>query len=93
MKRSGSVLGLMCMCIVILGTAVAHGQSNGSIVGWGSYVFVEPEALDSLEAVAGSRSHSLGLKSDWTIVAWGKPFLQKRCCMIRMLEPICKGVK
>ncbi len=71
MRRSGSVLGLMCLCIFIFGTGVVHGQSTGSIVGWGSQVVVEQSALDSLVAVAGGYYHSLGLKSDGTIAAWG----------------------
>ncbi|MCK4549464.1 MAG: hypothetical protein KAU49_04820, partial [Candidatus Krumholzibacteria bacterium] len=71
MKRSGSVLGLICLCLFVLGTGLVHGQSTGSIAGWGRYVFVEPEALDSLVSVAAGGYHSLGLKFDGTIVSWG----------------------
>ena len=71
MRRSGSVLGLVCLCIFLLCTGLAYGQSTGSIVGLGSYVVVEQSALDSLVVVAGGYAHSLGLKSDGTIVAWG----------------------
>jgi len=55
----------------IFGTAVVQGQSTGSIVGWGSQVVVEQSALDSLVAVTAGGWHSLGLKSDGTIVALG----------------------
>ena len=71
MKRSGSILGLMCLGLFVLSTGAALGQSVGSIVEWGSRVVVEQSVLDSLVAVAGGGYHSLGLKSDGTIVAWG----------------------
>ena len=71
MKRSGSILGLMCLALFVLSTGVTLGQPVGSIVGWGSQVVVKQSALDSLVAVAGGYYHSLGLKSDGTIVAWG----------------------
>ena len=71
MRRSGSVLVLMCLCIFLLGTGVVHGQSAASIVGWGSQVVVEQAALNNLVAVAAGATHSLGLRSEGTIVAWG----------------------
>lgn len=43
-----------------------------SIVGWGSQVVVEQTALDDLVAIAGGSLHSVGLKGDGTIVAWGE---------------------
>ncbi len=51
--------------------AAARGQSDGSIVGWGEQVVVPQSALTDLEAVAAGGSHSLGLKADGSIVAWG----------------------
>ena len=71
MRRNGSIFGLICLCIVLLGTGLVHRQSTGSIAGWGSRVVVEPSALDSLVTVDGGGFHSLGLKSDGSIVAWG----------------------
>ena len=72
MKQLLAVWGLVCLGALVLGTGVASGQSAGSIVGWGSRVILEPSALEGLVAVAGGGSHSLGLKSDGTIVAWGR---------------------
>ena len=65
---------LICViCIVGSGVASddAYAQSTGTIVGWGEQVVVEPSDLSDLVAVAGGGGHSLGLKSDGTIVAWG----------------------
>jgi hypothetical protein len=71
MKRGSAVLGLVCLGVFVVQPDVVHGQCTGSIVGWGSQVVVEQSALEGLVAVAGGLYHSLGLKSDGTIVAWG----------------------
>jgi len=46
-------------------------QVVGSIVGWGSQIAVEPSVLKDLVAITGGDFHSIGLKSDGAIVAWG----------------------
>src|SRR5512143_2574952 len=49
----------------------AHGQSDGGIVGWGMQVIVEQSALEGCVGVGAGAYHSLGLKPDGRIVAWG----------------------
>ncbi len=74
MRRSGSVMGLMCLCIVLLGTGVVHGQSAWPIVAWGYNEDGQcdvPEPNADFVAAAGGGDHSLGLRSDGTIVGWG----------------------
>jgi alpha-tubulin suppressor-like RCC1 family protein len=51
--------------------SVASAQEVGSVVGWGVQVVVPQFELTDLVAVAGGWGHSLGLKADGSIVAWG----------------------
>ncbi len=72
MKRtSRALLSTVCLGILAFAIGSACGQTTGSIVGWGGQVVVGQSALDSLVAVAAGVGHSLGLKSDGAIVAWG----------------------
>ena len=63
----------MCGCVIAgllaVGTARAE-YGDGSIVGWGEYVFGGDLSQD-IVAVAASSYHSLAVKSDGSIVAWG----------------------
>jgi hypothetical protein len=63
--------GLLVLAILVVLLGTVSAQQTGSVVGWGRQVVVEQTDLDSLIAVAGGGYHSLGLKSDGTIVAWG----------------------
>jgi len=72
MKRSWRVSSLVCLAILVLGVGAAGGRSTGSIVGWGLMVVVEPSALEDLAAVRAGDRHSLGRKSNGTVVAWGR---------------------
>ena len=73
MRRSAIVFAPALL--ILLGNALypstALGLPTGSIVGWGSQVVVEPSVLEDLVAIVGGGLHSLGLKADGTIVAWG----------------------
>lgn len=69
--RNHLVSGLICLTLVVCGAGFAVGQSTGSIVGWGTQVVVEQSALEDLVGGAGGGFHSLGLRSDGTIVVWG----------------------
>ncbi len=59
----------MVVAVATLAASVVSGQ--GEIWGWGSQVVVGQEALTDLVAVAAGSGHSLGLKADGSIVAWG----------------------
>ncbi len=52
-------------------TATRAVAQDGAIVGWGGQVVVPPSALTDLVAVAAGAGHSLGLKADGSVVAWG----------------------
>ena len=72
MKRVSVVLALVCFGMFVLGAGVVHAEPTAFIVGWGSQVVVDPSVFDGgLSAIAGGYEHSLGLKPDGAIVAWG----------------------
>ena len=74
MKSVLAVSGLVFLGVLVLGTGVAHGQLDGSVVGWGDNDYGQCVALapnEDFVDIAGGWRHSLGLKSDGTIVAWG----------------------
>ena len=53
-----------------LGTTVGLSAEQGRIIGWGSKV-VGVDLSGGFRAVAAGGRHSLGLKADGSIVAWG----------------------
>jgi hypothetical protein len=73
MRRGIAKLVYACALAGLLAPPSAWGQyhGHGSIVGWGEQV-VGADLSGGLVAVAGGREHSLGLKSDGSIVAWGR---------------------
>ena len=58
--------------VALAGVSTPLAADEGVIVGWGSMVVVPGGDLTDLVAVAGGGSHSLGLKADGSIVAWGR---------------------
>ena len=60
--------------VSVLGMGLAKAQyGHGSIVGWGQQVF-GADLSAGFVAVAGGSAHSLGLRSDGSIVAWGSNY-------------------
>ena len=57
--------------ILLLTVGVQSAAAQGSIIGWGGLVVVGPESLQDVVAVAAGVNHSLGVKADGSIVAWG----------------------
>ena len=66
--RGTTVAGLVLLSLAP-GLALAEGPA-GSVVGWGSQV-VGVDLTGPFTQVAAGGEHSLGLKSDGTVVAWG----------------------
>ncbi|MCB9473800.1 MAG: hypothetical protein H6678_08320 [Candidatus Delongbacteria bacterium] len=50
---------------------VLFAQEAGSILGWGRYIEVEPEATTDIIASAGGEYHSLALCADGSTLGWG----------------------
>src|SRR3990172_5438455 len=59
------------LCSLFLGQSAATAQQKGKIVGWGSQV-VGVDLDGGFIAVAAGEYHSLGLKADGSIAAWGQ---------------------
>jgi alpha-tubulin suppressor-like RCC1 family protein len=61
---------------VLIAIVLANGPSvswaQGEIVGWGIQVVLGEASLSGLTALAAGTLHSLGLRNDGTIVAWGE---------------------
>ena len=63
-------IGFFCLVIVALPTTTIGGQdAPGSIVGWGIQVVGADGSGGFVNVVAGG-GHTLGLKTDGSIVAW-----------------------
>jgi hypothetical protein len=68
------VIGLVLLTaslLVFLPVPKTLAEGGGEIVGWGAQVILSEAELQDLVAVAGGSVHSLGLKTDGSIVAWG----------------------
>ncbi|MCB1047338.1 MAG: hypothetical protein KDC10_09055, partial [Calditrichaeota bacterium] len=68
-KLSIAVILLFAGCVLAPG--VGHAQESGSVVGWGSQVVVAQDELEGFVELAAGSFHSLGLKADGSITAWG----------------------
>ncbi len=70
-SMSITVLAVIGLLSTPLKTQAGDEGPTGSIVGWGSQV-VGVDLSGPFDAVAAGGWHSLGLKSDGSIVAWGR---------------------
>src|ERR1039458_367185 len=55
--------------------ALANGQSVGTVIAWGDNTYGQcnvPQGLTNVMAIAAGYQHSLALKMDGTVAAWGK---------------------
>ena len=63
---------LTSLITVILAGGATTSGAQGEMLSWGSPVVQGQEALSGLTAIAARSDHCLGLKSDGSIVAWGR---------------------
>ncbi|MCK4341704.1 MAG: hypothetical protein KAY37_08285, partial [Phycisphaerae bacterium] len=73
MRSMRRVIGTIAcsLLVALLMTPLAGADyGDGSIIGWGQQVVGGDMSADFV-SVAGGSYHSLGLKSDGSIVAWG----------------------
>jgi alpha-tubulin suppressor-like RCC1 family protein len=68
MKKKLSLRLIAALIFIMLPVTVL---AAGSIVGWGNRVYVSENDLADLVAVDAGPGHSLGLRPDGSIVAWG----------------------
>jgi len=69
--RQGWVCRFVCATLLLTAAVpVARAEESGRIVGWGGQV-VGVDLSCGYTKIAGGFQHSLGLKSDGSIVAWG----------------------
>ena len=71
-KGRGGLWLLLSVAILAPATSAAPSRTTASIVTWGRNVIVAQSDLENLVAVATGTHHSLALKEDGTIVAWGE---------------------
>src|SRR3990172_411306 len=72
--RGACVLALACVSATVTPAGIVKADPpQGAIVGWGSQV-VGVDLSGGFVSVAAGVYHSLGLKADGSIVAWGNNF-------------------
>ena len=71
MRKRANLLLAIAVFLFVIHFGMGLEVRAGSIIGWGSQV-VGGDLLGGFVAVAAGSSHSLGLKQDGSIVAWGR---------------------
>jgi len=71
MERNSRATAILGAVTVLLGVGRVASGEGGSIVGWRDHVVVPQDELNDLVAVAAGYQHSLRLKADGSVVAWG----------------------
>ena len=86
--RGLAVLGVLAMLVSLLfnpGTGHAQTSASGTVVAWGSNLEGQtdiPAGLNDVTAISAGGSHSLALKNDGTVVAWGCVNLDNVPCTV-----------
>ena len=77
MKTKLSLLMVLPLLVgLMFNTGAVHAQSgaSGTVVAWGDNTFGQssvPAGLTNVIAISGGAEHTLALKADGTVVAWG----------------------
>ena len=77
MKTKLSLLMVLAVLVgLMFNPGAVHAQSgaSGAVVAWGYNTFGQstvPEGLGDISDIAGGWYHTLALKADGTVVAWG----------------------
>jgi len=71
MKRSMFIFVSLILLVSLICSGLGYSQPRGSIVGWGVQVVVQDMDLKDIMVIAAGGFHSLGLRPDGSILAWG----------------------
>jgi len=71
-RHLGRASAVVSVAATLLLVAPGNARAQGSVVGWGHQVVRPQEEMSDLTAVGAGLAHSLGLRADGSIVAWGR---------------------
>src|SRR5690349_3748576 len=70
-------LGAAGVVLALALAPAAQAHETGTVVGWGANgasAAQPPQHLDDVLGVAAGKTHSVALRADRSVVAWGNPF-------------------